>query len=203
MNICVIPQSTLSRGEIAAIVGAVSTSAEFKRLGDRIPTPPPSDIHPYPEETKRLAEIASERVALVAHQKRIQQRGRYATFAQERRSRVLEELKNGPETGKVTTICGFDVRLSLDDKEWDEWCAGEGKEVFEKEEIPGREGVCIKKNCRTHKGWALLFTEEQGKMERERLERVMALKQEERNIRERQKRRAVKDESEGLVEVEG
>ena len=204
MNKHVIQRATLSRNELAAVVNAVSTAEEFKRLGDRIPTPPPSCIRFYPEETRRLAEIASERAALVAHKRRIEQRGRYVQLAKERRDRVLEELRGEPEMGKVTAICGFDSRLALDDLEWDEWCAGEeGTAVFDRGEILGREGVCIKKACRTHKGWAALFTDEQQNMENERLERVLALKKEERNIRERQKRRAVKDENEGRVQVDG
>jgi COMPASS component SPP1 len=198
----VIPFSTFTRSQITALANPAPNAAEFKKLGDRIPTPPPPAIHPYPEETRRLAEIAEERVALVAHQKRILQRGKYALLAQERKVRITEELKNDPDMGKVTNICGFDTRMALDDAEWDEWCnEDEGREVFETGVIPGRDGVCLKKTCRTHKGWQQLFTEEQNKMERERLERVVALKKEERKIRERQKRRAVKDESEGWVQL--
>jgi COMPASS component SPP1 len=198
----VIPFSTFTRSHIAALATPAPNAAEFKKLGDRIPTPPPPAIHAYPEETRRLAEIAEERVALVAHQKRILQRGKYALLAQERKVRITEELKNDPDMGKVTNICGFDTRMALDDAEWDEWCnEDEGREVFETGVIPGRDGVCLKKTCRTHKGWQQLFTEEQNKMERERLERVVALKKEERKIRERQKRRAVKDESEGWVKL--
>jgi COMPASS component SPP1 len=202
MNRHVIARSVHTRAEIAALVNGCATIEEFKRLGDRIPTPPPSSIHSYPEETRRLAEISSERIALVAHQKRIQQRGRYMQLAQERRVRIIDELKNDPEMGKVTTICGYDIRLALDDAEWDEWHEAEGRELIESGALPGRDGVCIKKVCRTHKGWNQLFADEPAKMERERLERVVALRQEERKIRERQKRRAVKDENEGLVEPE-
>lgn len=196
--------ATLSRGEIAALVNSVSTAAEFKHLGDRIPTPPPSSTTSYPEETQRLSEIASERAALESRKRRIELRGKYLNLAQERKNRVLEELKNDPEAGKVTSICGYDDRLAFDDLEWDEFCASEeGEAIFDAGIIPGREGVCTKKGCRRHNGWTGLLAEEQAVVERLRLERLVVLRQEERKIRERQKRRAVKDEREGTVEVDG
>jgi COMPASS component SPP1 len=203
MNRYAASRSTLSRGEIAALTNSVSTAAEFKHLGDRIPTPPPSSTRSYPEETKRLAEIASERAALEGRKRRIEQRGKYLAMAQRRKDRVLAELKNDPDMGKVSAICGYDERLALDDLEWDEWCTSqEGSEIFETGEIPGREAVCLKKACRGHKGWSALFTEEQVVLERLRCERLVLLRQEERKIRERQKRRAVKNERDGTVERE-
>ncbi|KAI5853351.1 hypothetical protein BZA05DRAFT_336623 [Tricharina praecox] len=204
MNKYAIPRSTLSRPQVAALASVVTTGAEFKRLGDHIPTPPRGACTPTTEETLRLSKILLERHALTKQKKRIEQRGRYVELAIERRARILEELQSDPDAGKVTAICGYDTRLALDDLEWDEWCeTDEGANVFETEWIPGRDGVCIKKNCRTHKGWSTLFVDEQHHCERERVERFVALRQEERRIRERQKRRVLKDEEEGRVEVEG
>lgn len=203
MSRYVAHSSKLAPGEIATLVNSVSTAVEFKHLGDRIPTPPPTATAAYPEEAARLGEIASERAALEHRKRRIEQRGKYLNFAHERKNRVLEELKNDLDAGKVTSICGYDDRLALDDVEWDDWCAGEeGEAVFESGFIPGREGVCIKKACRRHNGWAGLLAEEQAVVERLRQERLVVLRQEERKIKERQKRRAVKDEREGTVEID-
>lgn len=208
-----IERSTLTAGEISTLANSVSNVTEFKRLGDRIPTPPPASIaasaYFYPEEVKRLKEIVHERFILDTRQKRrIDFRRRYLALTQERRIRVLEELKADPEMGKLSTICGYDERLALDDFEWDEWCDGdEGAAIFSATAdgdgiIPGRDGVCIKKACRAHRGWATLFADEQDSMERLRSERLVQLRQEDRRIRERQKRRAVKDSREGTVEIE-
>jgi len=204
MNKYAIPRSTLPRAQVAALASAANTRAEFKQLGDHIPTPSRRTCAPTKEESLRLSKILQERHALTKQKKRIEQRGRYVELAIQRRARVLEELQSDPEAGKVTTICGYDTRLALDDLEWDEWCeTDDGAQVFETNRVPGRDGVCIKKNCRTHKGWSTLFVEEQQHYERERVERFVALRQEERKIRERQKRRALKDGEEGRVEIDG
>jgi len=188
MNKYVIPRSTLSRPQVAALASVASTAQEFKRLGDHIPAPTPGQIAPTPEEAMRLSQILLERVQL----------------AIQRRARVLEELQSDPEAGKVTTICGYDTRLALDDVEWDQWCeSDEGVQIFETNRIPGKDGVCVKKNCRTHKGWSALFVEEQPYREGERMGRFVALRQEERKIRERQKRRMLMDGGEGQVEIDG
>lgn len=198
-----VARSTLSRSEIATLAYSANSAEEFKRFGDRIPSPPPSDSHYYPEELARLSEISTERSSLEARKRMIEQRAQYLALAQERKNRVLEELKADPEAGKVTAICGYDERLALDDMEWNEWCeSDDGQEIFETGAIPGREGICIKKGCRGHRGWTGLFAEENQVMERLRAERLVALRQEERKIRERGKRRAVKDPREGSVEVE-
>jgi len=204
MNKYVIPRSTLSRPQVAALASVASTAQEFKRLGDHIPAPTPGQIAPTPEEAMRLSQILLERHALAKQKKRIEQRARYVQLAIQRRARVLEELQSDPEAGKVTTICGYDTRLALDDVEWDQWCeSDEGVQIFETNRIPGKDGVCVKKNCRTHKGWSALFVEEQPYREGERMGRFVALRQEERKIRERQKRRMLMDGGEGQVEIDG
>lgn len=127
-------------------------------------------------------------------------------------------------------VCGFDEELAMDDGEWDVWVVNQAwtkspapprqqkRKVRDEDEssdddsddddtadaeeevLEKREGVCVKKQCRGHKGWMGLFKEEGEVTERLREERLVQLKQEERRIRERQKRRALKNEQEGRVE---
>lgn len=171
-----------------------------------MPTPPLSDenFRDYPEEVERLVSIAAEREALKAHKLAIKDRGHYVEWAQERAKRIHEELKADPEARNVgKEICGYDERLGLGDVEWTAWRnSPDGNEVFKEARITGREGVCIKKKCEKHIQWKALFMEEAQLQERLHAERLVQLRQEEKKIKERQKRRSVRDNREGTVEVE-
>ena len=193
----------LTGGELAALVGGVKSAREFKSLGDRIPSPPPGSLRGTKEEVERGAEIDTEREVLEGRRRRVlETRERYLEVVLERRKRVLEELK--AEGGKTENVCGYDERFALDDVEWEEWCeGGEGRRVLEEGLGAERDGMCVKKRCLKHLKWADLLAEEGAVMERLRKERLVQLRQEEKKIRERQKRRAVKDSREGTVEVEG
>lgn len=197
----VIARSTLTRDEIKALVDSAATADEFHRLGSRMPTPPPSALRSYPEEGERLAEIAAERALLEGSRARIERRQQYLRMAQDRRDRILAELKSDPDVpGKVSAICGYDDRFALDDCEWDAWCAAaEGAAAFAAGAIAGRDGVCLKKVCRGHKGWQALCADQQVLAERLRCERIVMLKQEDKRIRQRQLRRAVKSERDGIA----
>lgn len=184
---------------------AVPSAAEFRRLGYRMPTPPMSDenFRDYPEEIERLVSIAAEREALRAHKLTIEDRGHYVEWAQEAAKRIHEELKVDPEARNVgKEICGYDEKLGLGDVEWSVWRRSlGGLGVFKEGRIQGREGVCLRKKCEKHTQWKGLFMEEAQLQERLHAERLVQLKQEEKKIKERQKRRSVRDNTEGTVEV--
>lgn len=169
-----------------------------------MPTPPMSDENwrDYPEEGQRLASIAREKAALHRRGEANGDRAQYTEWAKERARRIHDEMKADPDikhTGKE--ICGFDERLSLDDGEWESWrSSAEGQTTFEKRRINGREGVCVKKKCEKHFNWKVLFADDCQLQERLVSERLVQLKHEERKIKDRQKRRSIRDNTEGVAE---
>ncbi|KAL7269780.1 COMPASS (complex proteins associated with Set1p) component [Rhizina undulata] len=198
----------LQRDQISAIVDATPNLPALKRLGERIPTPPLSSdaMSDYPEEQMQLRNIAEERRLLERKTEMVEKRLRFITLTQERSRRILEELKADPETSSrksLKEICGYDDKLSLDDEEWAEFFKGdEGREILASGRISGREGVCLKRKCEKHARWYQLFVEEAQMTERLLVERGKELRSEERKIRERQKRRGIRDGREGTVEVD-
>ncbi|KAL0632981.1 COMPASS (complex proteins associated with Set1p) component [Maublancomyces gigas] len=192
--------------EIATVADFAPSAAEFRRLGHRMPTPPMSDenFRDYPEEIERLVAIAAERETLRAHKRAIEDRAHYVDWAQDAARRIHEELKADPEARSVgKEICGYDEKLGLGDVEWAAWRnSPDGEQVFVDGRIAGRDTVCIKKKCEKHSQWKSLFVEEAQLQERLHAERVVQLRLEEKKIKERQKRRSVRDNTEGTVQVE-
>ncbi|KAG0123262.1 hypothetical protein HOY82DRAFT_250731 [Tuber indicum] len=190
--------------EIKALTSAVTSAASFRRLGDRMPTPPLSDENwkDYPEEIERLEKIAQEKVALKNRAEANEDRALYIDWAKDRAKRVHEEMKADPDvkhTGKE--ICGFDERLALDEGEWEIWRASaEGNAVFDNHRIDGRD-VCVRKKCERHANWRSIFADESQLQGRLVSERLVQLKHEERKIKDRQKKRSIRDSREGVVET--
>ncbi|KAH0607115.1 uncharacterized protein H6S33_003103 [Morchella sextelata] len=199
-----LSRPAISSSELAVVANGVSSATEFRRIGYRMPTPPLSDenFRDYPEEIERLVAIAKERESLKNQRHLVEDRGRYLDWTHQRAKRIHEELKADPESRNVgKEICGYDERFALGEVEWAAWRnSEEGKEVFKEERIPGREGVCLKKKCEKHGPWRPLFMEEAQLHERLHQERLVQLRQEEKKIKERQKRRSVRDNREGTVE---
>ncbi|KAG0637296.1 hypothetical protein HOY80DRAFT_889970 [Tuber brumale] len=193
-----------TRPEIKALTSAVTSAASFRRLGDRMPTPPLSDENwkDYPEEIERLEKIAQEKEALKNRAEANEDRALYIDWAKDRAKRVHEEMKADPDvkhTGKE--ICGFDERLALDEGEWEIWRASaEGNAVFDNRRIDGRD-VCVRKKCERHANWRSIFADESQLQGRLVSERLVQLKHEERKIKDRQKKRSIRDSREGVVET--
>ncbi|PWW74421.1 hypothetical protein C7212DRAFT_298299 [Tuber magnatum] len=193
-----------TRSEIKSLASAVTGPAGFRRLGDRMPTPPLSDENwkDYPEEIERLGKIVQEKKALKNRAEANEDRALYIDWAKDRAKRVHEEMKADPDvkhTGKE--ICGFDERLALDEGEWEIWRAStEANAVFDNRRIDGRD-VCIRKKCERHANWRSIFADESQLQGRLVSERLVQLKHEERKIKDRQKKRSIRDSREGVVET--
>ncbi|RPA95011.1 hypothetical protein L873DRAFT_1699785 [Choiromyces venosus 120613-1] len=192
-----------TRAEIKAMANSVTNAADFRRIGERMPTPPPSDENwkDYPEESERLTKIAQEKVALKLRAEANSDRAKYIDWAKERAKRVHEEMKADPtikHTGKE--ICGFDERLTLDQPEWEAFRASPtGLAIFQNHRIDDRD-VCLKKKCERHANWRSIFADESQLQGRLVSERLVQLKHEERKIKDRQKKRSIRDSREGIVE---
>jgi len=135
--------------ELKAITDGVNDITAFRSLGDGVLSPPPT-VSPEgddvkmengvdakqkaiytPEETAQLEEITAKRDKVRAHKKMLDDRDRFLLLVTARAKTVLGELKEQDKS--VTTICGYDTRISWSDDEFNEWRTSlEGKSALEK-----------------------------------------------------------------------
>ncbi|OLL26148.1 Set1 complex component spp1 [Neolecta irregularis DAH-3] len=190
-----VRKSTHSPPEISALVNNVSSVEEFRRLGDSVPPPPESsesgDAYHYPDELGRLSTIAAEREQVYLRTKVIEKRSDYLALSITHAKRVNDEIRQSEPSKK--DICGFNYRLAWDDVDWDEWFEiPESAQVFESGRLVDRDGMCLleKKKCARHQTWQTIKREEID-LEAVICRDVLAkLRREEKEIRERQDRRA-------------
>ena len=139
----------LRPSELKALTDEVKDLKTFRKLGDGVLSPPPTvspegdDVKPegvmnqekkdiyIPEETAQLEEISVKRETVRAHKKMLDDRDRFLLLVTTRAKAVLSELREQDKS--VTTICGYDWRISWSDDEFNEWRASpEGKSALEK-----------------------------------------------------------------------
>ncbi|KAF3910047.1 hypothetical protein ABW21_db0200240 [Orbilia brochopaga] len=151
--------------ELAALLSTVHDAAGFRRLGNSVSVPR------SPTERAKLEallhqdeeKLAPMKIAIERQQTRLGARSRFITMVKERQKRVADELRGEADqsTKGIKEICGFDIRLAMDDDEFADWCEGEeGRAVFSDGEISGREGLCMKKKCEKHKYWLRIAMED-------------------------------------------
>lgn len=130
----------------AAIMGVASTQ-EFRKLGDRIVSPPPEtedqqsdpelskqpgsrwlevDIYANeaeysPEEIAKFEKLRKQRDSLVHRREMLAARTTFVSLLKPRAKGIVEKLKQHEPKGGWKDICGFDSRLSWSDEEFDEW----------------------------------------------------------------------------------
>ncbi|KAL8833910.1 MAG: hypothetical protein Q9170_004014 [Blastenia crenularia] len=133
----------LQSEELKALVTGVKDISEFRKLGNGVPSPPPTanpnqstDIkmedaptleiarkNPYqvpftPAETEHLQTLTTKKDELRARKHLLDDRDTFLVLVRERAKAVLDELKK-KET--IKDICGFDTRLVWLDEEFDIW----------------------------------------------------------------------------------
>ena len=144
----------LKASELKAIVDGVTDLEAFRKLGDGVLSPPATaspegddtkmengvDMKKNaiytPEETAHLEEITAKRDTVRAHKKLLDDRDRFLLLVTTRAKAVLGEMKEQDKS--VSTICGYDTRISWSDDEFNEWRASsEGKSALEKGGVLG------------------------------------------------------------------
>ncbi|KAI9720842.1 MAG: hypothetical protein M1812_002681 [Candelaria pacifica] len=126
----------LGEGDLAAISKDVKDVGDFRRLGECVPSPPPTvspedkanamqgdtsaretDLHVFDsEEEKRIQQMKDGKDELRSRLESLKDREKLLGLVKERAKRIHDELGGGKKI-----ICGFDPRLSWADEEFDEW----------------------------------------------------------------------------------
>ncbi|KAL4897176.1 hypothetical protein BDV59DRAFT_169951 [Aspergillus ambiguus] len=143
----------LTAGELKAVVMGVSSAQEFRKLGERIVSPPPEEENPEtgekaqkklgldsnvdgltysPDEASKITELRTRRDELLHRKELLGVRDNFLNLVRQRSKAVLEKLKQSDPKGAWKDICGFDSRLAWSDEEFDEWRLSEsGKNALE------------------------------------------------------------------------
>ncbi|KAI3137513.1 hypothetical protein CBS147325_7218 [Penicillium roqueforti] len=141
----------LTAGDLKAAVMGVTSTQEFRKLGDRIISPPPQvddketamavikpdsnpqtgrwlgvDVHAKgleysPDEIAKIEKLRTQREELLHRKEMLAARTTFVSLLKPRAKGVVEKLKQHEPKGGWKDICGFDSRLSWSDEEFDEW----------------------------------------------------------------------------------
>lgn len=152
----------LTIGELKAAVTGVSSAEDFRKLGNRIVSPPPEseipdaeeteekaqnddklglDAHPKdleysPDEASKLDRLHKRRDELRRRREMLEARTHFIGLVRQRSKGILEHLKQTDPKGGWKDICGFDTRLAWSDEEFDEWRFSEAGEKALKDGTP-------------------------------------------------------------------
>lgn len=142
--------------ELKALTGGVKNLSEFRKLGEGVLSPPrtaspdndvqmddadgastksKAAVSYTAEESSQLTEIAEKNDALKTRKSLLGDREKFLGLVKARAKSVLEELKKRDTELKrkdvVKDICGYDVRLSWSDEEFQQWRASpEGLDIL-------------------------------------------------------------------------
>ena len=143
----------LRPSELKAVVDSLDDVAAFHRLGQGIPSPPPttngdttqpivngkseiSKTLPFtPDDLSELANIGDRKAKHTARLEMLLARDTFVTICEARHKSVWAQMKAAGETGK--DICGYDSRLTWSDEEFEIWRHSPvGKEALESGILP-------------------------------------------------------------------
>ncbi|KAJ5582363.1 hypothetical protein N7535_000983 [Penicillium sp. DV-2018c] len=142
----------------AAVIGVTSTQ-EFRTLGNRIVSPPPeavddaasdvkagskppsgrwlgvelhaSGMEYSPDEIAEIEKLRAHREDLLHRKEMLAARTKFVSLLKPRAKGLVEKLKQHEPKGGWKDICGFDSRLAWSDEEFDEWRLSEaGKKAL-------------------------------------------------------------------------
>ncbi|KAJ5410635.1 uncharacterized protein N7487_004994 [Penicillium crustosum] len=141
----------LTAGDLKAAIMGVASTQEFRKLGDRIISPPPRvdqkeidapgikaeskpqsgrwlgvDVHENgleysPDEIAKIEKLRAQRDELLHRKEMLAARTTFVSLLKPRAKGIVEKLKQHEPKGGWKDICGFDSRLSWSDEEFDEW----------------------------------------------------------------------------------
>jgi COMPASS component SPP1 len=139
----------------------------------------PKDLTYTPDEETKIKKLRKRRDELISRREMFRARNIFVGLVRQRSKTILERLKQADPKGGWKDICGFDMRLSWSDEEFDEWRLSEAGEKALREgnlePVPASDadgdismedasnqensvetiarGVCPKKRCERHKQW--------------------------------------------------
>ena len=216
----------LKPSELKALVDRSKDLDAFRRLGDGVLSPPATaspegeDVKMEnveiekpqptytPEETVQLESITQKKDRCRARRKLLDDRDKLILLITARARNVLAELKEQDKA--VSTICGYDARLTWSEDEFNEWRSSpEGQKALqsdgvleaplpkepedgieptkdaEKEEEEIGRGVCKRKRCERHRAW-LKLQQQDNLFEKDQARQEMRkLEAEERGVKDR------------------
>lgn len=141
----------LTAGDLKAAIMAVSSVEQFRKLGNRIISPPPettkeesanaevksetksqlghkvgfdidaSGLEYSADEAAKLEKLRRLRDELLHRKEMLATRSTFVGLVRQRSKGLVEKLKQNDPKGGWKDICGFDARLSWSDEEFDEW----------------------------------------------------------------------------------
>lgn len=141
----------LTAGDLKAAIMGVSSVQEFRNLGNRIMSPPPTLLKeespknevksettpPFGEnpgldipadgveysfhESEKLEKLRNARDALLHRKNMLAARSTFVEHVRQRAKGIVGKLKQKEPKGGWKDICGFDTRLAWSDEEFDEW----------------------------------------------------------------------------------
>ncbi len=216
----------LKPSELKALVDKSKDLDAFRRLGDGVLSPPATaspegeDVKMEtveiekpqptytPEETVQLESITQKKDRCRARRKLLDDRDKLLLLITARAKNVLAELKEHDKA--VTTICGYDSRLTWSEDEFHEWRSSpEGQKALQKDGVleaplpketqdgmePAKDaekedeeigrGVCKRKRCERHKAWLKLQQQENLFEKDQARQEMRKLEAEERGVKDR------------------
>ncbi|OQE47350.1 hypothetical protein PENCOP_c001G04426 [Penicillium coprophilum] len=141
----------LTAGDLKAAIMGVTSTQEFRKLGNRIISPPPQvdeketteagikveskpqsgrwlgfDVHAVDmeysqDEIAKIEKLRKQRDELLHRKEMLAARSTFVSLLKPRAKGIVEKLKQHEPKGGWKDICGFDSRLSWSDEEFDEW----------------------------------------------------------------------------------
>ncbi|KAJ5749123.1 uncharacterized protein N7511_010819 [Penicillium nucicola] len=141
----------LTASDLKAAIMGVSSTHEFRTLGDRIVSPPPEanetessptddkppsqsksgkwlnfDVYAEgteysPDEIAKIENLRKRHEGLIHRKEMLTARSTFVSLLRPRAKGIVEKLKQHEPKGGWKDICGFDSRLSWSDEEFDEW----------------------------------------------------------------------------------
>ncbi|OJJ39334.1 hypothetical protein ASPWEDRAFT_105239 [Aspergillus wentii DTO 134E9] len=138
----------LTAGDLKAVIMEVSSTEEFRRLGERIISPPPEEpeesenaetetktkgnkklgldidakgLTYSADEASKIEKLRKQRDELLHRKDMLAARDAFLPLVRQRSKSILERFKQNDPKGGWKDICGFDSRLAWSDEEFDEW----------------------------------------------------------------------------------
>ncbi|KAJ5293841.1 hypothetical protein N7508_008662 [Penicillium antarcticum] len=119
----------LTAGDLKAAIMGVSSTQEFRTLGDRISKSGKwlsVDVYAEgteysPDEIAKIEKLRKQHEELIHRKEMLTARSTFVSLLRPRAKGIVERLKQHEPKGGWKDICGFDSRLSWSDQEFDEW----------------------------------------------------------------------------------
>jgi COMPASS component SPP1 len=189
----------LAAGEVKALLHASKTVDVFRRLGDGVLSPPRTPDGENGEkalltdaETRTLEQIAGQKEEARRRHTLLKDRMKFVTMVKQAAGRVTAEKELKPKE-----YCGYDSRIEWTEQRFQAWRNSQaGQQAFEVGTSAHENGdkgdgamdedleICDRKKCARHFEWAKLAVDDLRFEMSDNSDRMRALDQKEKRIRE-------------------